>query len=538
MATDFPGALDNFSNPSPSTRTRSGNPLLRHARQHSDANDAIEAIQAKVGVDGSAVSSSLDYRISTLETSLDIVGRIIVPPSASAGTAINAAIADLPTNGGTIQLEGGTYTLDTAVLINKNVQFIGVGDLATRVQFDGASVSAAFAMSDTNQRRVVFRDMRIESTTNGSGTAINANYFVNSKFENLRIGSSTLGPNKGIVFGVVGTYYNIVEGCTIHVNGTNPIAIEFSSNANSNMVSNTKALTSGTGAKGVYVDGAHSILIDHLDVEGGGFIAVDITATAADVTMVGCYFETCTIGLRMAAGSESVRYIGGYISTSSTANIQDNGCVGFTTDNAWVEFNPYDSIDRRNVAKYQVNQRDVPSCEWQPDDLSAIAWAFDPASISNTHTTVSGTLYLVRLNLRYPKTITNILFGVTTAATVVTANQNFAALYNSAGTRVAVSTAGAMDVPIASTGFKAIPLSSTYAAAAGTYWAALLFNAGGTQAVLARGQGASLTIPNMGLTAASFRFAVNGTGLTSTPASITPASNSITGAGTIWAGAS
>lgn len=65
MATDFPENLDNFTNPD------SNNPLSNpsHSEQHANANDAIEALQAKVGVDGSTDPNSLDYRISQLEVS-------------------------------------------------------------------------------------------------------------------------------------------------------------------------------------------------------------------------------------------------------------------------------------------------------------------------------------------------------------------------------------------------------------------------------------------------------------------------------------
>ena len=64
MATDFPNNLDNFVNPD------SNNPLSNpsHSQQHANANDAIEALQTKVGVDNSTDSNSLDYRISQLET--------------------------------------------------------------------------------------------------------------------------------------------------------------------------------------------------------------------------------------------------------------------------------------------------------------------------------------------------------------------------------------------------------------------------------------------------------------------------------------
>lgn len=62
MATNFPTSLDTLTNPSGSDTLASPD----HAGQHSDANDAIEALQAKVGVDGSAVTTSLDYKVSIL----------------------------------------------------------------------------------------------------------------------------------------------------------------------------------------------------------------------------------------------------------------------------------------------------------------------------------------------------------------------------------------------------------------------------------------------------------------------------------------
>lgn len=62
MSTNFPDALDTLNNPS------STDQLTGHAQQHTNANDAIEALQAKVGIDGSADTDSLDYRIAQLET--------------------------------------------------------------------------------------------------------------------------------------------------------------------------------------------------------------------------------------------------------------------------------------------------------------------------------------------------------------------------------------------------------------------------------------------------------------------------------------
>jgi len=63
MSTSFPTNLDNLSNPTGSTETYNVDPALGHAKQHTDANDAIEAIQAKVGIDASANTDSLDYKV-------------------------------------------------------------------------------------------------------------------------------------------------------------------------------------------------------------------------------------------------------------------------------------------------------------------------------------------------------------------------------------------------------------------------------------------------------------------------------------------
>ena len=59
MATSFPTSLDALTNPAAGDSLTSPS----HAGQHADANDAIEALQVKVGVNGSTVATSLDYKV-------------------------------------------------------------------------------------------------------------------------------------------------------------------------------------------------------------------------------------------------------------------------------------------------------------------------------------------------------------------------------------------------------------------------------------------------------------------------------------------
>jgi hypothetical protein len=63
MATNFPNSLDSLTNPVSTDQLNSPS----HSDQHINANDAIEALQAKVGTDNSAVTTSHDYRIRQLE---------------------------------------------------------------------------------------------------------------------------------------------------------------------------------------------------------------------------------------------------------------------------------------------------------------------------------------------------------------------------------------------------------------------------------------------------------------------------------------
>lgn len=67
MPTNFPTSLDALTNPTGSSSLTSPD----HASQHADVNDAVEALQAKVGVNGSLVTTSLDYKISQVVSNSD-----------------------------------------------------------------------------------------------------------------------------------------------------------------------------------------------------------------------------------------------------------------------------------------------------------------------------------------------------------------------------------------------------------------------------------------------------------------------------------
>lgn len=80
MSTNFPTGLDTLTNPTSTDPMTSPS----HSAQHANANDAIEALEAKVGIDGSAVTTSLDYKIARAYDM--VVGKNVVGASGSTET--------------------------------------------------------------------------------------------------------------------------------------------------------------------------------------------------------------------------------------------------------------------------------------------------------------------------------------------------------------------------------------------------------------------------------------------------------------------
>jgi len=137
MATSFPENLDSLLNPQPTDSVA----LVSHAAQHANANDAIEALEAKVGVNNSSVTTSLDYRVKTLENASvddeaiqDIVGAMV-----SSNTETDIVVEYNDTTGKLNFAAGANLVTTTSLnntLTNPTTGYIPVGDLA---QADGVA---------------------------------------------------------------------------------------------------------------------------------------------------------------------------------------------------------------------------------------------------------------------------------------------------------------------------------------------------------------------------------------------------------------
>lgn len=96
MSTSFPTGLDTLTNPTATDKVA----VVSHSSQHANANDAIEALQAKVGANSSAVTTSHDYKLGEVTGTDQAVGKTATQTLTNktlTSPTINNAVMTTPT---------------------------------------------------------------------------------------------------------------------------------------------------------------------------------------------------------------------------------------------------------------------------------------------------------------------------------------------------------------------------------------------------------------------------------------------------------
>lgn len=152
---------------------------------------------------------------------------------------------------------------------------------------------------------------------------------------------------------------------------------------------------------------------------------------------------------------------------------------------------------------------------FDPVDHGLASWAYDP-SLAGTSLIMStaGRLFTVRLKVPQPITVTAIRILLSVPGPTLTAGQNFAVLFNEAGTQVGVTAdqstawagaAGDLDMPLTASAVLAGPFCTVG------------FYANGSTLPSFRANSSATAVGNAGLATASSRYGLGTTGLTSTP---------------------
>jgi hypothetical protein len=155
--------------------------------------------------------------------------------------------------------------------------------------------------------------------------------------------------------------------------------------------------------------------------------------------------------------------------------------------------------------------------DFDPTDHGYTGWTCDTQFAgSSTILATAGVVYAAKIKLPVAATVNSIACRITTAGGTLT--NAFIGLYDSTGTRRAVSADKSAVWNVA--GYYENAMTTPYAAAAGTYYAAVVVGSATTLPTFARS--ANSNILNDGLTAAGgFRAWSSGTAQTALPSSVT-----------------
>lgn len=141
MSTNFPTALDTLPNPTGATAIDSGTTGLSHSEQHTNANDAIEALQAKVGINDSAVTTSIDYRMRRIENGSAFLAAAIAALTPTGYWRCNE------TSGSILDSGGGGYNMTVNGTVNQGRSALLPGAAARYAEF--TAMSGAYGSNAT-----------------------------------------------------------------------------------------------------------------------------------------------------------------------------------------------------------------------------------------------------------------------------------------------------------------------------------------------------------------------------------------------------
>jgi hypothetical protein len=290
---------------------------------------------------------------------------------------------------------------------------------------------------------------------------------------------------------------------------------------------------------------------------GAVYAYLDFTGTnqvVAMTVMPGQAYRFSAIIKRDAAATGVMRLYAYTAGSSSPANvtIASNGPSAFPVDTwspfqgtyvvpagVWaIQFRIY--FDTCTAGTWGVDSvwlepTGLSDSYWRPNDHGLLAWAWDPAVSPLNQAISPATLYLTRLHLPNPATLTGIATTIVSAGSGLTANGSWAGLYSYPAGNLLASTAD-QSTNWTTTGNKLMPFSpGVYRADPGDYWVGFM-STGSNMAQYPR-TSANNPGPNFNLTGSTSRFATMsvGTTLPATLSGITGAPG--TGAnGGYWAG--
>lgn len=168
MPTNFPTSLDSFTNPTqigpgqfvwddgtirdaptpPANILVAADPALTQTRQHTDKNDAITAIETKLGIDNSSVSTSIDYLLKN-SLSIDPGHRHNLAGSSITGRLTFTNIVQVPTDRLLGRDTAGTGDIEVLTATG-GIEFTGTGIITSAFTGDVTKAAGGTAQTIAN----------------------------------------------------------------------------------------------------------------------------------------------------------------------------------------------------------------------------------------------------------------------------------------------------------------------------------------------------------------------------------------------------
>lgn len=503
--------------------------------------------------------ATLSAEVDELQAIFGDDGSSVGNDSTDDGAALLAAQAAVPA-GGTVHLTPGkTYRITAALAWTRSIDGHGA------VIHQATANQDALISTDTDD--LVLRNVTIRGPVQGSPSGTGRGVVVarsvepnisRTLLENVVVdsfGSHGIEMSNPIVSNLIGVNVKFCNGHGYYIHGVNGGAAGTS-------VTLTGCFAVSNRQAGYHFDTMTYCTLSGCaaDQNGIGYEAIQCNSIA----YVGCGAETQVDNSGSVAGYAGYGWKlnagNGYSLTScftydqAARSVWVTGSARAVSVTGFVELSPDAAATNclvvdsgsdvtieglRNVEANSFNSAAtiswLPAYTPGPQEASLLSWAYDPNTCSTNQLTVNGTLYLIKVPVRALHPISNVWWNAGTAGVTATAGQNWAGIYNSSGTLVA-SVGVDAQVTSANTPVN-VALSASYTPTQpGFVWVGLLFNAA-TPPSLYRTNGATTAGNNAGILSASlYRFATNGTGQTTLPASITPGSNAI--GSSIWVGVS
>jgi len=162
-----------------------------------------------------------------------------------------------------------------------------------------------------------------------------------------------------------------------------------------------------------------------------------------------------------------------------------------------------------------------------PADIGLIAWSMDPMiAVGSYLPTAAGSVYGTALWVRSNVTVSKLVIQITVIGATLTANECWGLLYNSSGTLIGKT--ADQHTAWAATGNLAMTLTAvtSLALTPGMYWGAVVASGTTLPTFKATSSGTGSATANFGtggqLSAATSRFGILATGVTTAPGNITP----------------